>query len=101
VGDVFVAAAGEVDDDEPVLGQGGGAAHDFGNGVGAFQRRDDPLQAGQFAERLERLLVGGVGVFHPLPIAQPRMLGPDSGIVQAGRDAVGELDLTILVLQEV
>ena len=39
------------------------AHHDFGDGVGAFQRGDDAFQPREFHEGFERLVVGGVGVF--------------------------------------
>ena len=34
----------------------------------------------------ERFLVGGGGVFDPLDLVQPGMLGADAGIVEAGGD---------------
>jgi len=42
--DVLVAAAGEIDDDELVLGQAGAAFEERGDGVGAFEGGNDPFE---------------------------------------------------------
>ena len=65
------------------------AADDFGDGVGAFERGDDAFQPRQLHERFERLVVGGVGVFDALLVAQPGVLGPDGGVVQSGARRCG------------
>src|SRR5690606_21447657 len=54
---VLVAPAGQVDDDDPVPPHGGRHLDRLGDGVGAFQRGDDPFRAAEQAERLERLPV--------------------------------------------
>ncbi len=65
-----------------------GAMH-FGHGVGAFERGDDAFQPREFHERLERLVVGGVGVFDAFLVAQPGVLGADGGVVQSGARRCG------------
>jgi len=67
--------------------------------VAGFERRDNTLEFGQLLECRQRLLVGGVGVLNAVRVAQPGVLGADGGVVQTGGDAVGKLDLPILVLQ--
>ena len=65
-----------------------------------LERRDDPLQLGQPAERRERLLVGHRLVARAPGVAQPGVLRADAGIVQAGRDRVRLGDLALLVLHD-
>ena len=50
--EVLVAAAREVDHEQVLLRAPAGLQHGPGQGVGAFQRRDDPLQGAQGAERV-------------------------------------------------
>ena len=57
---VFVAATGEVHNDERVLRHFRRAHHHFGDGVRAFERWDDAFEPREFHERFERLVVGGV-----------------------------------------
>ena len=66
----------------------------------ALQRRDDALQAAEQLDRLQRLAIGGVGVFGAAQVAQPGVFGADAGIVQPGADAVRERDLAVGVLQD-
>ena len=44
---ILVAAAAEVDDDDLVLGQGGGEALEVGEGVGGFQRGENAFELGE------------------------------------------------------
>ena len=69
--------------------------------MGALQRRDDSLQLGQPQEGIQSLRVGGVGVFHAVLVLEPGVLRSNRGIVEARADAVGELDLSELVLKDV
>ena len=62
-----------------------------------FERRDDPLEAGQVAECRDRFLVGRAHVLRASRVAEPRMLGADAGIVEPGGDRVRILDLSVLV----
>ena len=98
--DVFVAAAGEVDDEDFVLG-GGRAADGFGDGVGGFERRDDALGARQAAGGGQRFGVAGGDVLGAVAIVQPGVLGADHGVIEAGGDGVRERDLAVVVLQQV
>ncbi|MFM1944508.1 MAG: hypothetical protein RI897_3490 [Verrucomicrobiota bacterium] len=101
MGDVFITAAGEVSDDELVLGHGGGAFDDFGDGVGGFEGGDDAFELGEFEEGLDGVGVGGVGVFSAVLVTEPGVFGADGGVVESGGDGVGELDLAVIVLEEV
>ena len=71
------------------------------HGVGALQRGDDPFQAAEQPDALQRLCVGGVGVFRAPQVAQPGVFRPDAGVVQAGADAVGERNLAVGVLEDI
>ena len=51
-----------------------------------LQRGQDALGAREPPERVERRLVTDVRVFGPPEIAQPRVLGTDSGVVEPRRD---------------
>src|SRR5207245_2518204 len=77
------------------------ASDDFRDGVRAFECGDDAFQTRQCLKRFERLVVGGVGVFHAALIVQPGVFGADGGVIQAGADAVGGLNLPELVLHNV
>src|ERR1051325_2337144 len=100
MGAIFIAAAGEVDDDEVVLGEGWRKVNDFGDGMGALEGRNDAFEAGELHERFESLVVGCVSVLDAVLVAEPGVLGADGGIVEAGGDAVGKLDLAELILQQ-
>ncbi len=100
LGDVLVPAAGEVDDDDVVGWEGGRAFDGFGDGVGGFEGWDDAFEAGESDEGVEGFGVGGVGVVDAALVAEPGVFGADGGVVEAGGDAVGELDLAELVLED-
>src|ERR1035441_7574036 len=93
---VFIPAAREIYDDYLVFGQPGRATNNFRDGVGTLKGGDDALQAREFGERVERLVVGGIGVFDTLKVAQPGVLGPDGRVIQTRRDTVGKLNLAEL-----
>lgn len=76
--DVLVAATGQVDDDDLVLGHGRRALDRLGDGVGA-ERRDDAFDLGQRLEGIERFLVGCGDIGDAARIVQPGMLGADAG----------------------
>jgi len=97
---VFVAAAGEVDDDEFVLGHFRRANDAFGDRVCAFERGDDAFEAREFHEGFQRFFVGGVGVFGAFGVAQVGVFGAYGGVIQAGADAVGGLNLAVFILQQ-
>jgi hypothetical protein len=48
----------------------------LGDGVRAFERGDDAFQPREFHERFERLVVGGVGVFHAFRSCNHACSGP-------------------------
>ena len=93
------APAGEVDDDDLVGAHLRRGLDDLGDGVARLERRDDALELGQLLECRQRLGVGCVGVLDAVRVAQPSVLRADGGVVQAGGDAVRELDLAVLILQ--
>src|SRR5258708_24016846 len=98
---VLVAAAAEVHHQEIVFGRRRREYGDMGQRVRGFERGNDTLELAQELEGSQRLVVGRRHVLDPALLLQPGMLGPDAGIVEAGRDRVCLLDLAFLVLQEI
>src|SRR5665213_3306880 len=96
---VFVAATGEVHDDQFVFAHFRRAHHALGDGVRAFERGNNSFESRQFHERFERFFIRRVGVFHAAGVAQERVFRPDGGVIESGADAVRGLDLAKFVLQ--
>ena len=59
-----------------------------GQRVRALDGRDDALGAAEQRERVHRLGVGHRPVRRAAGVVQPGVLGPDAGVVEAGRDRV-------------
>src|SRR3954447_1255176 len=93
-GQVLVAAAGEAHEDELLI-----ALVYTRECMSGLERRNDALEARQLPERLQRVLVARPHVFGTTAVAQPRMLGADAGMVEAGGDRVRGGDLAVLVRQ--
>ena len=72
-----------------------------GDGVGALERAEDPLGAGQQLEAADRLVVGDREVARPPGLLEERVLGADARIVEAGGDRVGLGDLAVVVAENV
>src|SRR3954467_12265110 len=98
-GEVLVAAAGEADEVERVLALVRVREHPRQR-VGGLERRDDALELRTAAERGQRVGVGDRLVARAPRVAQPRVLRPRAGIVEAGRDGVRLEDLAVLVLHD-
>src|SRR5690349_19352215 len=69
--------------------------------MGRFERGDDPFGAAEQLETVHGLLVGDGDVAGAAEVLEVRMLGADTGIVEAGGDAVRLLDLAVGILKEV
>src|SRR5438132_2712560 len=83
LGEILVSATGETDEHEFLV--------EFpcaGEGMCRLERRDDPLEPCQIAERRQRLVVARANVLGPAGIPQPRVLGADARIVEAGGDGM-------------
>jgi len=98
---VFVAAAGEVDDDQPVLRQSRGELKGLGQGVGGFQRREDPFELRARLKRVHGLVVGDADVLDAAGVLPVGVLGADAGVVEAGGDGVDVGGLAVVVLEDV
>lgn len=101
LGDVFIAAPGEVHNDDFVLTHAGSAVDDGSNCMRGFKRGNDAFEPGQLHESIEGLLVGCVAVFNAILVAEPGMFGADGCIVESGRNAVSGLNLPMLILKNV
>jgi len=97
--DVFVAAAGQVDDDE--FGEFAFHLEDLCDGVGAFEGGDDAFGSGEQREGDESLIVGDTGVCDSFGVFPVGVLGADAGVVEPGRAGVDRGGLAIGVLQDV
>ena len=73
----------------------GAIAHDMGDRMRGFQRRDDAFELGKQHEGFQRLAVGGGEIFHAARILQPGMLRPDAGIIQPRRNRMGFQHLAV------
>ena len=98
---VLVAPAGEVDDDNVLCAVFGRQPVQIGDGVGAFQGRQDAFGAGQEFEALQGLLVGHRHVFGPAGILEIGVLRPHPGIIQPRRQGMGFLDIAPGILQQI
>ena len=74
---------------------------DPGQRVGRLERRDDALGPAEELEGVDHLGVGDLLVAGPADGRQVGVLGPDTRVVEAGRDRLGLLDLPELVLHQV
>jgi len=70
------------------------------DGVGSFEGGDDAFDFGETAEGGEGFVVGGVVVVDAAGVAVVAVLGSDGGVVEAGGDGVGELDLAVGIGEE-
>src|ERR1035437_2414738 len=62
---------------------------------------DVPLGPAQQREGVHGLGVGDRAVLRPAAVPKERVLGPDAGVVQPGRDGVGLDGLSVLVLKDI
>src|SRR5207249_4156730 len=74
---VLVAAPGQVDDDQPVLAQLLADLQGPGERVGALDRRDDALGAGEQAQGLHGRVVGDRAVLAAAAVLEVGVLGSD------------------------
>ena len=69
--------------------------------VAGLERRQDAFELRAELKRRQRLGVGDGYVLDPPDVVQPGVLRPDSRIVEARRDRMRVIDLTVIVLQQV
>src|SRR6267143_4339372 len=98
-GDVLVATATQVDQDEFV--RGSPRLHHPGDSVGALESRKNTFQSRQGGEGVQSLLVRHGFIQYATRVFQVSMLGADTRIVETGRNAVRRLDLSVGVLEQV
>ena len=89
--DVFVAAAGHVEDDDVVARHLGDDLGRVGERVRALECGDDALEMAAELEGLERLVVGGVAVLDAARVAEVGVLGPDARVGEPGGVVDGAL----------
>src|SRR5260221_13139199 len=75
--------------------------YDASQRMGGLQRRDDALKLAAKLKRRHSLVVGRREESHPAQVVEPGMFRADAGIVEAGGDRMGLLDLSVVVHQQV
>src|SRR5262245_42538660 len=97
---VLVAAAGEIDQNQPVRSE---LTCEFGrvrDGVCRLQRRKYPFMAGQHLEPVDRLGICRVRVLGAPERAEPRVLWTDRRVIETRRHGMGQLDVAVGILQD-
>jgi hypothetical protein len=97
---ILVAAAAQVCDEDRVLWHGGGDFDDMRDGVGGFEGGDDAFDFGERAEGGKGFVVCGVVIVDAAGVAVVAVFWANCGVVEAGGDGVGELDLAVRVREE-
>ena len=97
---VLVAAAGKVDQDGIVTISVGRHLDGVGQGVGAFQRRDQPLRARQQAQGVQGFGIGDGDIVRPASHLQVGVFRSHAWVVEAGGDAVRAEYLAVVVLEQ-
>src|SRR5258707_3782305 len=69
--------------------------------MGGLQRRDDALKPAAKLKRRHSLGVGRREESPPAQVVEPGMFRADAGIIEAGGDRMGLLDLAVVVHQQV
>src|SRR5260370_6434634 len=87
--DIFVAAAGEIDDEDFALCRGR-EAHGFGDGVRRLERGYQAFGAGKAAGCFERLLVADRDVLGASHLAPERGLPSHPRLIYSRRDGGGK-----------
>ena len=95
---VFVAAAGEIEDDKVVSLELREAFDETGDSVGGFERGNNAFGAREEARGVESGLIGDGGVFGAALIGEPGVFGADGWIVEASRNRMRGGDLAVFVL---
>src|SRR5258708_2455074 len=98
---VLVTSAGEIEDDEVIFLELWQTLDETGDGVGGFERGNDPFNARDQARGIQGSLVGNGGIFSAALIGEPGVFGADSGIVETCGNGMCCCDLAVLVLQNV
>src|SRR5208282_3009845 len=96
---VFVAAAGDVEDYGGVAGHLGRAADQFGHGVRSLERTQDALGAGQSARGINRGGVAHGSVLRAAAVGEPGVFRAYGWIVQPGGNRMRRSDLPCIGLQ--
>ena len=86
---IFIAAAGEIHDEDLTLGVRS-AADGFSDRVRRFECRDDPFGSREQLRRFDRLGVGSGAILRPAPVVQPCVLGPDRRVIESSGNGVGQ-----------
>ncbi len=98
---VFVAASGEIDDEDLFLGHGFGEIEGVGDGVGGFEGGDDAFALGGDLQSGEGLLIRDGIVLNAAGVFPIGVFGADAGVIETGGDGVNVSSLAVGVLEDV
>src|SRR6267378_824666 len=98
-GDVLVATATQVDQDEFVRSPA--AFHHPRNRVSALESRQNAFQAREGRKCFQRLAISHGFIQYAPRVFQVSVLGTDARVIEPGRDAVRLLYLAIRILQQI
>ena len=98
---IFIAAAGEADDDGVIFRFAAGKFHRRGDGVRAFQSRQNAFGAGEGVEGGHGVFVEAIGVADAAGVFPIAVFGADAGVVEAGGHRVDVAGLAVVVLHHV
>ena len=101
LGRVFIAAAGEADDDGVIFRFAAGEFHRAGDGVRTFEGGQDAFGAGESIEGGQGVFVEAVGVRDAARVFPIAVLGADARVVEAGGHRVDVARLAIVILHHV
>jgi hypothetical protein len=99
--DVLIASAGEVDNDNCFCGQYILLAVNPGEGVGAFQRRQNAFTLCKDIKNIEHVPVFNREILGSFSVFEQTVFRPYAGIIQACRDRFGIEYLAVFVLHKI
>ena len=98
---IFITPARQIDDDPLIGPQRRCQLGRVGQGVAAFQRRDDALSASQRVKPRQRFLVVDGDIVDPTDILEPGMFRPHAGIIQSRRNGMRRQNLAVGVTEQI
>src|ERR1700736_4854356 len=82
--DVFISAAGTIHNDDFFARHSWRCLEYVSDGMGSFERGNDPFGFGKHAESIECLIVRGVSVFDATEVAKVGMFRANRSVIESG-----------------
>ncbi len=99
--DVFVAASGQVRNDDGFRRKDAFLLTQPGKGMGAFESRQDAFSLREQEKGIENLFIFDTDVLGTACFLEVGVFRPDARVIQAGGDAFCIADLAVLVLKQI